>query len=59
MLVAGAAMLALCIAARRLGLGVGEAGSAPSLWLALLFIVGAALVVVVLVERLVEIIRRH
>ncbi|AUZ87341.1 hypothetical protein CVO76_06620 [Arthrobacter agilis] len=59
MLVAGAAMLALCVAARRLGIGVGEAGSGPSLWLALLFIIGAALVLVVLVERLVAILRKR
>ncbi|WP_156135170.1 MULTISPECIES: hypothetical protein [Arthrobacter] len=55
-LVVGASMLALCIAARRLGLGVDDDGG-PALWLALLFVVGASLVLVVLAGRLIAVLK--
>ncbi|PPB50500.1 hypothetical protein C4K88_00965 [Arthrobacter pityocampae] len=58
-LVVGASMLALCIAARRLGLGVDDDGGPPALWLALLFVIGASLVSIVLVQRLIEILTKR
>ncbi|WP_434994047.1 hypothetical protein [Arthrobacter sp. Ld5] len=57
-LVVGASMLALCIAARRLGLGIDDNGP-PALWLALLFVTGASLVLIVLAQRFIEILRRR
>ncbi|MBG6225684.1 hypothetical protein IWX63_002257 [Arthrobacter sp. CAN_A2] len=58
-LVAGMSMLALCIAARRLGLGIDDDGGAPALWLSLLFVTGASLVVIVLAQRLAAVLRKR
>lgn len=58
-LVVGASMLALCIAARRLGLGTDGDGGPPDLWLALLFVIGASLVLIVLVQRLIEVLKQR
>lgn len=52
-------MLALCIAARRLGLGIDDDGGAPALWLSLLFVTGASLVVIVLAQRLAAVLRKR
>ncbi|MHA7181109.1 hypothetical protein ACX80J_13425 [Arthrobacter sp. MDB2-24] len=57
MFVIGASMLALCVAARRLGIGMGADG--PSLWLALLFLSGAALILIVFIGRLASIVRKR
>ncbi|WP_146067370.1 hypothetical protein [Arthrobacter sp. SX1312] len=56
--VAGASMIALCIAARRLGLGVDDDGG-PALWLALLFVVGASLMLIVLAGRLIAVLKKR
>ncbi|MFC3299164.1 Uncharacterised protein [Arthrobacter agilis] len=58
MFIIGASLLALVIAARRLGVGVSSDGP-PELWLALMFVVGAALVVVVGIDRLVALLRKR
>ncbi len=55
---AGASMIALCIAARRLGLGVDDDGG-PALWLALLFVVGASLMLIVLAGRLIAVLKKR
>lgn len=57
--VVGASLIALCVAARRLGLGTGVDGGPPSLWLALLFLVGAGLLITVLVERALAALRKR
>lgn len=59
MFVVGASLIALCIAARRLGVGLGADGSTPSFWLASMFVVGAALLLVVFAGRLLQIMRRR
>ncbi len=56
--VVGASLIALCIAARRLGVGAATDTSGPAWWLASMFLLGAALLVIVLVEKIVEIIRK-
>ncbi|MHA7284314.1 hypothetical protein [Arthrobacter sp. TMS2-4] len=58
-LVVGAGMIALCIAARRLGLGIDDDGGPPALWLALLFVTGASLVLIVLVHELIDVLRQR
>ncbi|WP_157365948.1 hypothetical protein [Arthrobacter sp. Leaf234] len=54
----GASLIALVIAARRLGWGTGDGDEGPALWLALLFIVGAVLLLAVLVRTAVLVRRR-
>jgi phosphatidylserine synthase len=55
--VVGAFMIVVCIAARWTGIGVGVDGGMPSPWLAALFIIGATLLLIVLVDRLIAVIR--
>lgn len=59
MLIVGSSLLALCVAARRLGVGVAVGDQPPSLWLALMFLIGAALILIVLVGKLVDLVRNR
>ena len=52
----GAFMIVLCISALWTGIGVGVNGGLPSAWLAGLFIIGASLLLIVFVERLIAVI---
>ncbi|MEC5198309.1 hypothetical protein RCH21_000517 [Arthrobacter sp. PL16] len=52
--IVGASMIACTLAAWRLGWGANGSGEAPDLWLAALFFGGAALLLVVLVQKLVS-----
>lgn len=53
----GAFLVVLCIAALWTGIGTGADGEPPAPWLAVMFFVGAGMLVVVLVDRLISVIR--
>ncbi|THJ66974.1 hypothetical protein E8P82_05820 [Arthrobacter echini] len=58
MFVVGASLMALCVAALRLGLGTATGEGGPAWWLAAMFLVGAGLLMIVLVQRILAMVRK-
>lgn len=59
MFVVGASLIALCVAARRLGLGTATDADGPAWWLASMFLLGVSLLAILLLEKLLGIRRNR